>query len=325
MVFSAVNPGIPCGGGIVGESKSAILAGLSSSSEWTLPARLIEPGPPPRARAAFAIEAVAGEPGLGGFPVILKPDIGERGRGVRLARADPDIREYFEHVHGPVIVQRYHPGPHECGVLWARCPDSPDGRAGFVFSITRKAFPFVVGDGRRTLEQLIWAHPRHHAQSPVFLERWASRRDWIPTPGEHVRLAESGNHCQGTMFADGADLLTPELEARIDSIAASFRGLAGGELDIGRFDLRFESEAALRRGEGFRIVELNGTASESGNIYDPERGIWWAWTVLARHWSLLYRLGAWRRARGGTPMGLIEMVRTVRAHRRSPRGPDVSD
>src|SRR5690606_35724469 len=122
-------------------------------------------------------------------------------------------------------------------------------------------------------------HPRFHTQAAVFLERFAGQRERVLAKGEVMRLAESGNHCQGTLFRDGGDLWSEAFEDRVDQIARAFRptALFGGAsaregeplLDIGRFDVRYTSDEAVRRGEGFAIVEFNGTAGESTNIYDP--------------------------------------------------------
>ncbi len=40
-----------------------------------------------------------------------------------------------------------------------------------------------------------------------------------------------------------------------------------GGLDFGRFDLRYASDEDLKAGRGFKIIELNGTMSESTNLY----------------------------------------------------------
>jgi hypothetical protein len=149
--------------------------------------------------------------------------------------------------------------------------------------------------------------------------------------GERVRLAESGNHCQGTLFRDGSDLITPALEDAIDRIARGYQPAASGatragaQLDIGRFDVRYESDEALRRGEGFSIIEFNGTAGESTNIYDPERSIFWMYRVLAGQWRLMYELGAARRREGAKPLSLLEILRGTRAYNRERTGSALAD
>src|SRR5690554_650615 len=118
----------------------------------------------------------------------------------------------------------------------------------------------------------------------MFLQRLRDRQHLIPEKGERVTLGFSGNHAQGAMFSDGADLITPQLSARIDAIADGFRDEHGRGFDIGRFDLRCTSYEDLMRGENLGIVELNGLASEPTNIYDPDRSLAWAWRTMLGYW-----------------------------------------
>lgn len=320
MTFTCVNPGIPKGGGTLGERKSDIMPGFGQD-ERVLRCVVIESGTP--TERADAVDAAVHEPGFDSYPVIIKPDAAQRGWGVKLIRSRADALAYFEGMERRAVAQRYHPGPHECGVLWVRDPDAT-GRTGHIFSITIKVFQELVGDGEHTVEQLIYRDWRFRAQHRVLLARFASEATRIPAQGERLRLSIAGNHVQGAKFLDGTALITPGLEAAIDELCASFRGVGGGELDYGRFDLRYESDEALARGE-FGIVELNGAMAESTNIYDPTWSVWRAYRVLFDQWSTLYELGAWRRASGRRPMSIIELTTTAWGHWVGRRGPSVSD
>lgn len=333
-VPTCVNPGIEAGGGMVGESKHAIMSKLvrPGSHPAILTTVLIEEHPDVEWRASRVLEAMARQPALAAFPLIIKPDSGQRGFGVKVVRAAGELPGYFRVMTRAAIVQPFHPGPGECGVLWIRCADGlagrtpRPGRSGFIYSVTGKEFPEITGDGRRTLEQLIYAHRRYRRQADIFLERFAAERSRVPAAGERIRLALSGNHCQGTLFRDGADLLTAALERTIDDLAAGFgAGDPAAALDFGRFDLRYESAAALARGEGFAIVELNGATGESTNLYDPARSLWWSYRVLFGQWRHLYELGAARRALGARPMGWLELLRAIRQHYRDRRGSALAD
>ncbi len=329
MTFTCANPGIANGGGVIGESKAAIAAGFGRDAPEFLHSVLVPAGASPEQRARLAVDTVRHDEGLGGYPVILKPDFAQRGHALKLARHDDDVHAYFQSMHRDAILQRYHPGPHEVGVLWSRVPGTgatPDELSGEIFSITRKVFPVVEGDGRRPLERLIWEHPRFRMQARTFLKRFDAQSDRVLDEGEELRLVVAGNHCQGTMFVDGADLITPELRRRIDAIARSFRDPeSGAGIDFGRFDIRCASEDALKRGEGFAIVELNGTLSESTNIYDPQRSVLWAYAVLFRQWRRLFRLGHARRREGVEPLRVRSLFRLIREHYRGRPGSPVSD
>lgn len=311
----ACNPGIGNGGGIVGESKSQIMHALGESPR-VLRTVLIPAGSPDERLAAVVASGL-------GFPVILKPDAGQRGYAVKLARTEADVVEYFRSMTGAAVAQPYHSGPLECGVFWVRSI-GPNGELldrGEILSVTAKEFPFVTGDGERTLEQLIDRHPRHRKQRETFLARLGERCFAVPARGERVPLAVSGNHCQGTLFRDGARLITPALN---DAISRLSLGFAGG-FDFGRFDIRYESDEALRMGEGFAVVELNGITSESTNCYDPSCGVVWSWGVLMKQWSRAFAIGAARRKAGARTIALREIPRMIRAHYAERTGNAVAD
>ena len=183
----------------------------------------------------------------------------------------------------------------------------------------------ITGDGRRTLEELVYGHRRLRCQSRVFFTRFPDDRSRVLGEGETMRLAEAGNHCQGTLFLDGTDLATEALAEAIDKIARGYPNGVGGGLDFGRFDLRYESDEALRAGRGFGIVELNGTFSESTNLYDPTKNILWAYRILFRQWATLFRLGEARRRAGVRPVSVREVFRTLRVFFRDRPGSSVSD
>jgi len=330
MSFTCVNPGIRGGGGVVGESKSQICAAMRSTGN-VAHSVLVRAGGAAAERAENVIAMLEADAALGGYPVVLKPDASERGIGLRIAKSGDDVREYFRENAGDVQVQAYCAGPIEVGVLWSRVPPS-SGRAkvddwpGEMYSITRKTFPVITGDGRRTLEELIWHHPRHRCQADVFLKRFADRTDEVLDKGQTLQLGAAGNHSQGTMFSDGSDLLSDALAEAFEKIAQGFKDAENGAgLDFGRFDVRAASEDDLRAGKNFTVIELNGVLSESTNLYDPSRSVVYCYRVMFAQWRRVFRLGSARRAEGVRPLGVRELVRMVRAHRRAERGSAVSD
>jgi membrane protein DedA with SNARE-associated domain len=303
--LAAANPGIP-EGGFVGESKHDILRRLPEA--WTLPAFRVPKAsaglPHGEDRVAACLNGLAAR--RWPFPVVLKPDAGQRGVGVRLARSADDVRAYLSAQPGAVLVQRCHPGPYEAGIFYYRFPGEAAGR---IFAITDKIFPAVEGDGRSTLEALVRRHPRYRMQARVFLRRHAGELARVLAPGERFQLAFAGNHAQGTLFRDGSHLWTPALEARIDAIARAFDGFC-----IGRFDVRYADVDRFKAGEDLAIVELNGATSEATNIYDPAWPLWRAYGVLFAQWSLVFRIGAANRRLGHVPATLGRLARLASSH-----------
>ncbi len=305
--FTAINPAMPLGG-LLGESKSDILDGLAGIGD-ALPAwRRLPPGSP-KDRVATLYRFLE-EESLG-FPVVLKPDTGERGRGVAVARSEADAVAFFATTPGPALAQEYVAG-EEYGVFWARYPGRRDGR---VFSITHKLRPTVVGDGLRTLERLILSDRRAVAIAHIYRREHPKAAERVPEAGEVVELTQVGAHSRGTIFLDANDLHSPELERTMNAMSAAYDGF-----DFGRFDVRVPSAEALSRGEGLKVLEVNGVTSEATHMYDPRYGFFAAHAILRRQWAMAFDLAAERIRNGARPATLGEILHTVRAERRARRG-----
>jgi hypothetical protein len=306
-VFTAANPAI-LAGGFIGESKIEILRGLGPAHvarslflEGTLPgdAKVA------RVDAFFAAERL-------GLPVVVKPDAGQRGSGVVVVRTREALIAHLARTQVPVIVQEYVPGL-EFGVFYCRRPTEKRGR---ILSITEKRLPSVTGDGRRTIEQLVLGDPTTIGMARFHLRQQTARLGDVPADGEIVSLGDCGSHCRGARFYDACAQLTPALEDAIEGVAGRFEGFY-----FGRFDLRVPSLDALRRGEDFTILELNGVTSEATHIYDPRVGVTDAYRALFEQWRLAFEIGAENAARGARVTPLAELIALVLDHasrRRSP-------
>lgn len=310
-VWTAANPGIP-DGGVVGESKHAILMHLAP--EQVVPSFLIPPGVVAERLQRFQ-DALAERSWA--YPLILKPDASQRGAGVKKIRDVAEAAKYLEQQPAAILVQPLHPGPYEAGIFYTRLPGESAGR---IFSITDKEFPVLVGDGRLTVEELIWQHPRYRMQARTFLARHAAQSDRVLAQGERLPLALAGNHSQGTLFRDGAHLYTPELEQAVEAIVQPFVGFF-----VGRLDVRYTDPDAFRSGRGLAVVELNGVTSESTNLYDPLWSLLQAYRTLFRQWALLYRIGHANRCHGHPSTPLRTLLRDLLRYYRERQGDPLSD
>ena len=281
------NPG-QLHGGIVGESKIDILQSLMRTSpKSTAGAYSISEGPLSQ-RIAEA-EWLCTKHQIS-FPFVMKPNVAQRGAGFRKIKSWSEAGSYLAQVRGNVVLQKYVDGPLEAGIFYYRYPDQEHGR---IFSITQKIFPTIVGDGRRTLRQLVQSDERASKIANIYLRRFSNEAGRILESGERLRLVEAGNHCQGCIFKNGEHLQTEDLRAAIDAIARKLPGFF-----IGRFDVRYKDDDQLRNGAGFTILELNGAASESTDIYDARNSLWSAYRKLYRQWELVYAIGAANRDQG---------------------------
>jgi len=204
-LFTLANPGMPHAG-IAMMSKSDILKGFQKREEHV---------------AAFTV--IAAELSLDerqtrldhfmqsrslSYPIVLKPDYGERGVGVGIISSPEEARDYLSGSSETVIAQEYVAG-EEFGIFYIR---RPSDRRGKVWSITAKLPTFVVGDGGRSLEQLILDDERAVCMARFFLRKFSERLGEIVPAGERFLLAELGTHSRGALFLDAGDRWAEELE-----------------------------------------------------------------------------------------------------------------
>ncbi|WP_298826657.1 ATP-grasp domain-containing protein [uncultured Piscinibacter sp.] len=313
LLPTVANPSFPAGG-FVGESKSQIL-GLALRHAPDAVAGFVAIDRPDRVEQAVhghtlddEVRAALQHLQRGGLslPVVAKPDLGCRGVGVKLIRTAAQLRSYLAAFPrgARLVLQRFVDFEGEAGVFYVREPAQAHGR---IVSITLKYFPHVVGDGQRSLRELILADPRAGRLPHLYLHRHAERLDSVPRAGEAVRLAFAGSHSRGAIFRDGSHLVTPAMEARFDAIARALP-----EFWFGRFDVRFADFAQVRAGGDFTIVEVNGAGAESTHIWDRRTPLLVAWRDLMRQYRWLFEIGAANRARGHRPMSITEFLRAWR-------------
>jgi hypothetical protein len=295
---TAANPRITTGG-LCGESKLSILEQVGHEAR-----ALVAPACGILARPDGVRAAEAAMAGFGlDYPIVVKPDIGCNGTGVRLVKDRGALASYLEAFPRgeTVVLQYYVEQPNEAGIFYVRHPEEPRGR---ITSLTIKQPPVVVGDGRSTLRSLILANERARLVPHLYLERLHDRLDSVPAQGEHVQLVFVGNHCKGSIFHNGCDLVTPALTGAIERLARAIP-----EFYFGRIDVRFDSFASLRRGVGFRVIEINGAGSEATHIWDPATKLVDAWRTQFFHYGTAFRIGAANRRRGFSSSGVRAMYR----------------
>jgi membrane protein DedA with SNARE-associated domain len=283
-VFTATNPGI-LAGGLAGESKWDILQRLSAAGTLIAHSELVS--------ASYTAPS---------FPIVLKPDVGERGQGVAIIRSMDEMHRYLASASRRIIAQEYVPGL-EFGVFYCRYPGDQRGR---ILSITEKRLPELIGDGRSTVRELILKDRRAVILASVYLRNVQRDPESVPPAGERVPLTEIGAHSRGAIFTDASHLITRELEVAIEAISRTHPGFY-----FGRYDLRVESREALRAGRGFKVLELNGVGAEPTHIYDPSISVITKYRILAAHWRTAFAIGAIHRARGVTVPTLRRLWREV--------------
>ncbi|SMF35331.1 hypothetical protein SAMN02745866_02231 [Alteromonadaceae bacterium Bs31] len=286
----AVNPNIELGG-MVGESKHAILGQAGEAlAAHILPYIVIKTAAEPRSVARDALARAAAE-GLS-FPLVIKPDLGCRGRGVALMENEAELVAYLSKQNqGQLfLLQRLAPYQAEAGVFYIKHPGEEKGR---LVSLALKYRPTVEGDGSSTLEQLILRHPRAKKLAGIHLAKNREQLARIPIEGEEVPLEFAGSHCRGSIFRNGKEFICPALEQSLDCLLKELP-----EFNYGRLDIKFKNIDALMAGKDFYIVEINGASSEQAHIWDSRTPFAEAMGVLLKQYGDLFAMGASMREHG---------------------------
>ncbi len=222
------------------------------------------------------------------FPVILKPDVGERGLNVCKIKDISELHKQIKAINGNVILQEYIDYPLELSVLCYIHPTTGDRD---LTSLCVKELLSVTGDGISTLDQLIDNHPRAILQR----KRLSTFIDlaYVPAAGQDFILGPIGNHSRGTKFLNANHLIDQKLKDLFVGILDNMEGI-----QFGRFDLRTTSIEDLREGRNFSIIEFNGVNSEPLHIYDPGYPLWRTYYDLWKQWVLLRRIAIAQKKKG---------------------------
>ncbi len=290
--FTSVNPAVPLSG-MKGQPKQNILRLLD---EKYLPKSLYF-----KYNSTFEEVKTAIENKQINLPFIIKPEIGERGKGVERMNSFEELEEYLEEYakenKADFIIQEFLKEPIELGVLYYRLPNNLKNkvsesirnkgrlrkfRNSAITSIVEKEFLSVIGDGEKTLAQHIEDSERARFQKKRLQKEFA--KEWsitIPT-NKKITLEHIGNHCRGTKFLDGNKYITKQNLAAFDEIMKPLNNYY-----YGRFDIKVPSIEDFKQGKGIKIMEVNGVASEPAHIYDPKTSILKAYRDIFWHMKII--------------------------------------
>lgn len=288
--FTASNPGITMGG-MFGESKYEVIQKIPNryipvTIKVTLPT------------TTETVLQRLKHAGLT-FPVILKPDLGERGFMVKKIDSIKDIDDYLRKINIGFLAQELIDLPLEFGVFYERYPTAQRGK---VTSLVMKEMLAVIGDGRSTLKELIFKKDRAKLQWQKLRVTYAEKLNEVIPAGKSIELVSIGNHALGTKFINGNHLVTDALSETFDRISKQIEGFY-----FGRFDIRCANLEDLYNGK-IKIMELNGCGAEPAHIYDPNFRIYEAIVVLFRHWTHIFEIARENRKLGATYTSLKECI-----------------
>ncbi|MDW5377360.1 cyanophycin synthetase [Halomonas sp. HP20-15] len=235
--------------------------GIADDKNWTKQLLGDAGIPVPRGRVCDSLEAALEAARTLGYPLVVKPLVGNHGRGVSTGIHDDQIlREAFEAAtrrHSSVIVEQHIRGDdHRLLVI--------DGR---LVAAARRRPAHVVGDGVATLQALVEAENRDprrglghenlltriqlDEQSQRLIEQQNLTLQSVIAAGEIVYLKPTANLSTGGTATDVTDEVHPEVRYMAERIAR----LVG--LDIIGIDLLAETLSRPLEEQAAAVVEVN--------------------------------------------------------------------
>ncbi|MGL6266880.1 MAG: hypothetical protein ACRC2O_03100, partial [Chitinophagaceae bacterium] len=279
--FNASNPGIE-NGGLLNESKKDIHALLPidlypSSLHFSIPAD------PEKVWQDINLHDLK-------FPVMGKPDIGGRGRGIKKLLTKTDLDFYVKHATLDFHIQAFVPFEKEVGIFYYRYPGQQKGN---ISGIVSKEFLTVTGDGKCTVKELLQSNSRGTIYLQSLSKNSRNELNMVPDNGKEIIVSPYGNHARGSKFLDDSHLADQALTDQLDRIADKIP-----EFYFGRLDIRFKDWESFKKGEQFSLIEVNGAGAEPTHMYDPKHSIFFAWKEITRHWRIMNKISRMNHKRG---------------------------
>ncbi len=273
--FFLANPGIETGGMII-ESKYDILKQIPATY---LPKGTILSQPISQRKIKEEMKTTNIN-----YPIVLKPNYGERGRFVEKIDTPKELRTYLKKTKrctSDFILQEYVNEPLEVGIFYQRMPNEKKGK---ITSFIVKEMLHVIGDGASNVEELMQQNTFTRIQLEDHRERFQTVLSTIPKKKETFLVAPIASHNRGTVFIDAQDKITPKLTDIIDNISKQVKGFY-----YGRYDIRVKNLSELEKGN-FKVIELNGAKGEPTHIYDRKHSLSKAYKDLFWHWKQMYKI-----------------------------------
>jgi hypothetical protein len=293
------NPTFPLGG-LSAASKLEVLD-LFKTTDQYLPQVLIPQKQSFEERKAIARSFVAKVP----LPIIAKPDRGVVGIGVMRIDSDKKLDKILKIMPCDYMLQEYCDFPFEYAIFFCKYPN---GEKGKVVSFSQKLIPFVIGDGSKTVSDLIELNPdiKYNKNN---LTSHARNLNYIPTLNEKYPILDQASHTYGCVFKDRIHEITPDMENWMNEMCS-----AESEFYFGRFDLKLKDKDSLKTGRGVKICELNGCWSEPIHIYDDDHSFLFAAKEMYRSYSRAYTIAKLNKKRLKLKVPYREIITAYRSY-----------
>ena len=231
------------------------------------------------------------------FPIICKPDSGERGKQVSIIRNKEQLDEYLETRPTPTIIEEYIDLPNEAGIFYVNSPS----KGPLISSITTKEFLGVRGDGIHDIKFLLEATLRGRLQVNRLSHELLMK---VPEVDQYIMIEPIGNHNRGTKFINANHLISKKLLDVFHELSVCIP-----DFHYGRYDIKYEDWDQVLKGN-FKVIELNMVNSEPVHIYDQEKtGLFRAIADLKKHWDFIAEISIFNSQMNKQPISAFQFIK----------------
>lgn len=237
------------------------------------------------------------------FPVIIKPNSGERGRAVMKINSNIEFDTSLKLCDEDLLVQEYVDYQNEYGVFISWIPETNQFK---VLSLTEKKFFRVVGNGISTIKELILNQKRGIVFYDELIRITELDINSIPNKGQELIIHKQGNHCKGTQFINSNNRISEGIQLAFNKILKDIK-----VFEYGRFDIKVLDFEGLETLENFKIIEFNGIAAEPTIVYDQSVGYFKTLKTFIEHWTYLVKISNYHKNNGLQPIASQRIVKKI--------------
>lgn len=210
------------------------------------------------------------------FPVIVKPDIGEGGKGVKQIKQMDSLVAFSRQAKVAFIIQEYTSLTHEYSILCYRYSTSI-----YIRSITERIPLKVTGDGKMTLSDLINKLPYCNNKRQRIIASADTQLNERLYNNELRIVNGLGNYDFGATYIEHTEVKSPLKKAITDLFTAL------QNYDVARIDVKAKNWNELQNGH-FKVLEINGLNGEPIHIYDQKYTLFSAQKEILKHWKQIH-------------------------------------
>jgi len=239
------------------------------------------------------------------YPCMLKANEWERWVGIFFISDEQKAKEHYKKYTQGLLqrvdssIQAFATYKHEYCMQFYQFKDQAGIHRMVSWWITWRDIPFVVGDGKSTVHELIqqsWLTKFNKNKiikqleviKPNFLKS-------IPQKDNEVKIIYTANIDFGTVFRQTT--LDSEQQQRCEAILRDIlKDMPPDIISVGRFDIKADSVEDILAGR-LEIIELNAAGGIPTHVYSEKLSVEEKYNELDKHFSIMMNIADARRSR----------------------------